>query len=152
QPARKRLLGRGYGQRIVVDPLPSDGVLPYADFFANEIVVAGPHAVQPAELYRVLHPCTGRLRWSNDAEPTAQPMAAEAFARAAGAPAGEVQQGEIRRGALAGAFDWNSKTEVDQRVRWPLELLWFGGPGRERTMARHRQGLPPPVAAHGRTF
>jgi hypothetical protein len=35
----------------------------------------------------------------------------------------------VVRGKLPGAFDWDSETTCDQRVKWPLELLWFGGPG-----------------------
>lgn len=146
--ARRKLLGREYGQRIVVAEAPPDGRLPFADFFANEIIVdGGAPGIQASELYRVLHPCTGRLTLLNMPS-----NSIAAFVGQAKIPAGEVQENVIRRGRLEGAFDWNSTTDVDQRIKWPLELLWFGGPGRERTMARHRQGLPPPIAAGGRTI
>ena len=144
--ARKQLLGRGYGPQVVVHPVPADGALPYADYFANEIVVAGPLGkLQPKDIYRILHPCTGRLWFAN-----MTPAAVADFIRAAGIPAGEVKGQVVQRGPLPGAFDWNSTNKVDQLVKWPMELLWFGGPGRERTIARHRTGMPPPVAAHGR--
>jgi outer membrane protein assembly factor BamB len=155
--ARRSLLGQGYGRSIVVHPIPADGMLPYADFFANQIVVVGDAGgVRPDELYRVLHPCTGTLRLVG-----MSPDAIADFARQAGAcplflrDAGEGHELEtalFRRGPLPGAFDWDSTDEVDRRVKWPLELLWFGGPGSQRTMARHRQELPPSVAAFGRVL
>lgn len=146
--ARQKLLGPEYGQRIVVQAKPTDGWLPFADYFANEIVIAGSlTGIDAAELYRVLHPCTGRLTFT---EPQAVKIAE--FAKQAGIPANEIVATGIARGPLPGAFDWNVKNNVDERIKWPLELLWFGGPGRERTMARHRKGLPPPIPAHGRTI
>jgi outer membrane protein assembly factor BamB len=174
--ARRSLLGQGYGRSIVVHPIPADGVLPYADFFASQIVVAGDASgVRADELYRVLRPCTGTLRLTG-----MSPNAIADFARRAGIPAGGekgdwlllppsssasgtlpaakgacpllLETALFRRGPLPGAFDWDSGDEVDRRVKWPLELLWFGGPGSQRTLARHRQDLPPPVAAFGRVF
>jgi outer membrane protein assembly factor BamB len=53
-----------------------------------------------------------------------------------------------RRGKLPGALDWDSETKTDQRVKWPLELLWFGGPGSKRTGSGSRA----PVAAGGRNL
>jgi hypothetical protein len=90
---------------------------------------------------------TGHLTFT---EPQAAKIAE--FAKQAGIPAAEIVPTGIARGPLPGAFDWNVKSNVDERIKWPLELLWFGGPGRERTMARHRKGLPPPIPAHGRTI
>jgi len=146
--ARKQLLNQGYGQKIVVQTLPSDGKLPFADYFANVVIVDGnPAGIRPDELYRVLHPYTGVLRW-----PKATPAEFENFVKYAQIDSAEVDRKYqvIQRAGLRGAFDWNSQNEVDERVKWPLELMWFGGPGRERTMSRHKQGLPPPLAAHGR--
>lgn len=148
QVARQKLLAQDYGQRIVVQAKPTDGWLPFADYFANEIVIDGSlKGIDAAELYRVLHPCTGRLTFTS---PQAAVIAD--FAKQAGIPASEIVATGIARGPLPGAFDWNVKNNVDERIKWPLELLWFGGPGRERTMARHRKGLPPPIPAHGSTI
>lgn len=148
--ARKRLLDQGYGTGIVVHAAPSDGRLPYADFFANTVVAAGDGGcVAPAELYRILHPCSGRMYLLDGG-------AAGAFVKQAGIPQEEFKTGAgcgvVSRGPLAGAFDWNTKNEADERVRWPLEMLWFGGPGRDRMLNRHNASYPPPVPAHGRFF
>ncbi len=150
--ARKRLLGGPYGTGVVVHAVPPDGRLPYADYFANRVVVdGGAGGVAPAELRRVLHPCSGRMHLLHlGAE------AADALLRQAGVPAGEAKADggcvTATRGPLPGAFDWNTTADTDERVRWPLELLWFGGPGRDRMQARHATGYPPPIPAHGRVF
>jgi outer membrane protein assembly factor BamB len=149
--ARRQLLGRAHGQGVTVHEVRTDGMLPYADFAANLVVVAGESGVQPHELYRVLHPCGGVLRFVG--MPAAQ---ATALARQAGAPQAEIADGDggvaITRAGLEGAFDWNSPGDLDQRVKWPLELLWFGGPGKDRMLSRHAKGYPPPVPASGRVF
>jgi outer membrane protein assembly factor BamB len=147
---RRRLLGRGYGARLVIHRVSRDGLLPYGDYFANRVLIVGkPGAVRPEEIYRVLHPCTGRLDFLGLSR-----SAAEAFCRRVGIEDGALRaEGKrlyVTRPPLKGAFDWNTKDEVDARVRWPLEMLWFGGPGRARMTARHRQGLPPPIPGHGR--
>ena len=147
--ARARLVRQGvYGRSIVVHATPADGTLPYGDYFADDVLVVGDASpIRPSELYRVLRPLSGRLALEN--------MTAEqrlAFVRRAGIPAEEFDGQAVTRGRLAGAFDWDSEAMVDQRVSWPLELLWFGAPGRQRILSRHRADLPPPVPAAGRTF
>jgi outer membrane protein assembly factor BamB len=150
--ARKRLLGYGYGSRIVVHSTPADGVLPYADFFANVVMVGGESAgLKPEELYRVLQPCGGRMYFPG--------TAAASIGRtleAAGIPSKELVTNHgaphVVRGPLEGAFDFNSTIKTDQRLKWPLELLWFGGPGRDRMLHRHGRTYPPPIPAHGRVF
>ncbi len=147
--ARARLVRQGvYGRHIVVHQAPADGALPYADYFADEVLVAGrTSAIHPSEVYRVLRPISGRMTFAGmtDAE------IAE-FVRRAGVPEGEFDGRTVARGRLEGAFDWNSEAAVDGRVSWPLELLWFGGPGRQRVLSRHRSDLPPPVPAAGRVY
>ncbi len=147
--ARARLVRQGvYGRSIVVHATPADGSLPYGDYFADEVlVVGGAQRIRPSEIYRVLRPLSGRLEWMNT---TAEQR--EAFVRQAGIPAEEFDGRVVVRGRLDGAFDWDSQTVVDQRVSWPLELLWFGAPGRQRVLSRHRADLPPPVPAAGRAF
>lgn len=150
--ARQNLLGRGCGARVTVHQTPADGVLPYSDFFANVVIVCGKGGgLQPEELYRVLAPCTGKMYF-----PGAAVSAMAASLEAAGIPAKELVTGpgapHVVRGPLEGAFDWNSTIKTDQRIKWPLELLWFGGPGRDRMLHRHGRSFPPPIPAHGRVF
>ena len=150
--ARQRLLGHGLGARVVIHQTPADGVLPYADFFANIVIVGGNGGgLQPAELYRVLQPCTGKMYF-----PGAVATAMAASLEVAGIPAKELVTNRgvpyVARGPLEGAFDWNSTIKTDQRLKWPLELLWFGGPGRDRMLHRHGRTYPPPIPANGRVF
>ncbi|MCF7675454.1 MAG: PQQ-binding-like beta-propeller repeat protein [Akkermansiaceae bacterium] len=150
--ARQRLLVHGYGTRVVVHQTPPGGKLPYADFFANVVIIAGQTGrIEPAELYRVLQPCTGRMYF-----PGAAAGGMAASLEVAGIPATELVTTTgvpcVVRGPLEGAFDWNSKYQADQRLKWPLELLWFGGPGRDRMLHRHGRTYPPPIPANGRIF
>lgn len=150
--ARRRLLGNGYGSGVVVHQVPADGMLPYGDYFANMVVVTGSGGgVQPEELYRVLQPYSGRMVF-----PGAAPESMAATLEVAGIPATELVAGPgvpyVARGPLDNAFDWNSTQKTDQRLKWPLELLWFGGPGRARMLNRHGRHYPPPIPAHGRVF
>ena len=132
-----------YGQRIHVQLVPGLGRLPFASYFANAVVVANPVAgLVGQELYRVLRPCGGMLLG-----PGLPPAGAEALAKNIDALPGEA----VRRGRLPGALDWDSKYTVDQRVKWPLRLLWFGGPGPALVMDRKRfTSIGPP--AYGRYF
>lgn len=150
--ARRALLARNYGRGITLHATPADGSLPYADYFANLIAVDGDTGgIDPRELYRALHPCTGRMIFTGMPADAALKLAAQC-----GAQTGEIRNEggtvSIERGPLPGAFDWNSPTKVDERIRWPLELLWFGGPGRDRMTARHARGAPPPLPANGRVI
>ncbi len=146
--ARARLVREGiYGRSIVVHEVPDDGTLPYGDYFADEVLVVGGGDIHPAEVYRILRPLTGRMRF---ADMTDEQIAA--FVRQAGIAEREFDGRVVVRGPLEGAFDWNSEAAVDDRVSWPLELLWFGGPGRQRILSRHRADLPPPVPAAGRVY
>src|SRR5262249_60887929 len=66
----------------------------------------------------------------------------------------------IRRpGALPGSANWthehadaaNTRFSRDQRIKAPLGLLWFGGPGHQGILPRHGHG-PMPQVAGGRLF
>ena len=138
-----------HGLRIaVVEPgtLSSRALPPY---FANMVVVVGAvDAAAQKDLYRVLRPCGGvmaMLGLSSDQR--------KAVVREAGVPAKEVQSRGgstlVVRGKIEGAFDWDSEVTCDQRLKWPLELLWFGQPG-PAEMANRHLGPPMPVAANGR--
>ncbi len=150
QRLREKLLASTalYGSRVHVQVVPDLGRLPFADYFANAIVVAGPvPGLSAAELYRVLRPCGGLLLCPG--LPAAQ---AEALVRATGAAASELSRaGQVVRGRLPGAMDWDSKFALDQRVKWPLRLLWFGGPGPAQVMDRKQFTDIGPVA-NGRLF
>ncbi len=139
------------GSRIAVQYLAGGSDLPYTSYFANLVVVCGEaEELSGEELYRVLRPCGGVMCFTSAGRARAEELLRE----------GDVPAEEIRpwadsvtvvRGKLPGAFDWDSEVTCDQRVRWPLELLWFGGPGPARMSDRH-WGSPTPVAANGRYF
>ncbi|MDP7010654.1 MAG: PQQ-binding-like beta-propeller repeat protein, partial [Verrucomicrobiota bacterium] len=125
--------------------------LPYADYAFNIITTTGEIASErAAEMLRVLRPAGGVLYVDNPTTDVAKQIEADLLK--AGATTSRLQRlGKdliYRRGKLAGALDWDSKNKTDQRVKWPLELLWFGGPGSKRTGG----GSRPPVAAGGRNF
>ena len=163
---RKRLVEKEsvYGSNLNVQHLEDTARLPYASNFANLIVVCANMAkLSGKELYRVLRPCGGLMCF-----PDASREDVETLFKEADVPEGELSlDGEsivLVRGKLSGAFDWNSKVTTDQRVKWPLELSWFGGPGPAR-MALHRQwpvgkpsngnwclAPPTPAVANGRYF
>ena len=61
---REKLLAQTiyYGNRVQVQTVKRLDQLPFAQFFANAVIVAGPaQGVYAKELYRVLHPCGGLL-------------------------------------------------------------------------------------------
>ena len=140
-----------YGTRITVQHLADHNTLPYAPYFANLVVVSGKaDDIPAAELYRVLRPCGGRMAFVGGDRALTEKWIQEALI-----PKSEVvaQDGTLAvvRGKLPGSFDWDSTVTTDQRVRWPLEMLWFGGPGPSRMVARHWKA-PTPVFANGRFF
>jgi outer membrane protein assembly factor BamB len=65
----------------------------------------------------------------------------------------------VRQGPLPGSADWthehadaaNTRVSKDTRVKTPLGLLWFGGPGNEAILPRHGHG-PQPQVVDGRLF
>ena len=143
-----------YGTRVAVQHLGDLSALPYPQYFANLLVVAeAPAELSGKELYRLLRPCGGVLCFPGlDGATTAK------LVRQAEVPDGEARgEGDsliVVRGKLPGAFDWDSTVPCDERVKWPLRLLWFGAPGPARILDRHAAHLrgKPPVAANGRYF
>ncbi len=163
--ARERLARAGvYGDRVAVH-VGKLGETRYAEYFANLVVVSDPAVVladstAAQELYRLLRP------WGGTAFVFAagKTGAVAAAFRAAGAPASEVQvDGEdavrVVRGPLPGAGAWThaygdagrSSASTDTRVKLPLEMLWFGGPGPAKIVSRHWRS-PAPLFAGGRLF
>ena len=150
--ARRELLdthipGRG---QISVQQDVEGKPLPFSDFAFNLIVTKGDVAAErAAELYRVLRPAGGVLYVDNPVTGVRSQLASlikRELWKLNLRPASESLV--YRRGKLPGALDWDSESLTDQRVKWPLELLWFGGPGAKRTGG----GSRPPIAAGGRDF
>jgi outer membrane protein assembly factor BamB len=139
-----------HGSRIHVFAAPKDGRLPFTQYFANAVLVAGDTgAVPAAELYRLLRPCGGILLSPGLSRP-----AMSALSRASGAPAAEIHEQEdlsIVRGPLPGALDWDSPHATDRHLRAPLRPLWFGGPAPMEFYDRIAT-YPHMLAANGRYF
>ncbi|MDA0840622.1 MAG: PQQ-binding-like beta-propeller repeat protein [Planctomycetota bacterium] len=150
ETSRQRFLNSNlYGTRISVRHLENSAELSLPDFFANLVVVAGNSLELSADLYRVLRPCGGVMCFTGSSLPQQ-----EQFIREAKIPDSEVRKDErgyiITRGKLPGALDWDSEAANDQRLKWPLELAWFGGPGPARMANRHQAFMP--AVANGRYF
>ena len=169
QTARENLDAAGLqGTRVIIDR-GDLSKLPYANHFANLVVsetmlVSGELAGSPAEILRVVKPwggvvCLGR------------PAGAEKALDAAALRAwlGNIEAFEIqpdtggwllaRRGAMPDSGAWthqyadsgNTACSMDERVRGPLGVLWFGRPGPEQMVERHARAAAP-VAMDGRMF
>ena len=153
QAARHDLLGQtnpGQG-KVTVQQYIRGAPLSYADYAFNIIVVTGAVASErSAELLRVLRPAGGFLYIDKVTADVSKQVETDLLEE--GVTTNQIRRvGKAliyRRGKLAGALDWDSKNKTDQRVKWPMELLWFGGPGSKRTGG----GSRPPVAAGGRNF
>ncbi|MFQ6096416.1 MAG: PQQ-binding-like beta-propeller repeat protein [Armatimonadota bacterium] len=166
--AREMLDAAGlYGVRVVVHGgTPRN--LPYADYFANLIVVdeqtlGGARRWSGRELYRVLHPYGGIAYVAPASATSANVGAMRRRLREAGIPADEIRAARravlVVRGKLPGADEWThpygdagrSAASKDRLVRLPLTVLWFGRPGPARMVSRHWRA-PTPVFADGRLF
>ena len=161
QKARDLLLRKrsATGGQVSVQTHDPGKPLPFADYAFNLIATTSSMAVEQAvELHRVLRPAGGLLYVDQATTEVKQALTPFVNSKSQTTSSTAVTPGRIRirddgsliyqRSKLAGAFDWDSKTNTDQRLKWPLELLWFGGPGSKRT----GQGSRPPVAAGGRNF
>ena len=148
---REKLVARTnlYGSRVHVATVSRIDRLPFAQYFANAVIVAGalPAQAMGPEIHRVLRPCGGVLLM-----PGLKPADADALAKACVEKTNDARVLEspagvaVVRGKLPGAHDWDSR-EADRLVRWPLRPLWFGGPGTEQT-----QGGDGPIVAAGRYY
>ncbi len=147
------LLGSRVAVRVAEHPARSN--LP--SYFADLVVVSGKtKGISAKECYRVLRPCGGALCFVDlDA------AAMKAFINDTGVPDREVDQSGdlVVRGKLPGSGEWRypwadggrSGVGAESRVRFPLALLWFGGPGPGRLVDRHLMGSSP-VSVNGRVF
>lgn len=140
-----------YGSRVQVQTVDRQDRLPFAQYFANAIIVSGPlQGWSAKDLYRMLRPCGGVLCFTGS-----DPAAAEAFLRETGGPANEIRTSAtgayLVRGRLPGALDWDSDLVSDQRAKWPLRMLWFGGPSTAQ-VTDLKNGNARAPAAYGRYF
>ncbi|MHC4503206.1 MAG: outer membrane protein assembly factor BamB family protein [Planctomycetota bacterium] len=153
-----------YGVRVSVQH-GSYRRLPYADYFANLVVLdeslAGDiGSCSAGELYRVLHPYDGVACIATGRSDAAT---VTKWLLDAGVPAKEISAGDgtvrVVRGEPPGAGSWThqyadagrSGASTDTIARLPLRTLWFGGPGPARMVSRHFRG-PPPLFSRGRMF
>lgn len=112
-----------YGLEVTVEHLASFEKLPYPPYFANVVVVNRmPTGLPMEEIKRIQRPCGGIV----------------------------IAGGKVDvRGKLPGAFDYDSEVTCDQRVKWPLEMQWFGEPGPMNTQGK---GSNPPIPVNGITL
>jgi len=167
--ARQLLDAAGlYGVRVTIHQ-GALSELAYPHYFADLVVLGEGFAGElddrsARELYRVLRPCGGAAYLALPTDRGDVSVAALRRAlQAAGVPDAEIRVSEaaiqIVRGPLPGAGAWTSAhadagksgCSSDEIVKWPLKLLWFGGPGPARIISRH-YGPSPPVSANGRLF
>ncbi|MFC1497596.1 PQQ-binding-like beta-propeller repeat protein, partial [Verrucomicrobiota bacterium] len=136
--------------------------LPYNPYFANLIVWGDTigssiDKLSASELYRVLRPYGGtaiQLANSDSVKSTT------AWLKAGGVADDEVSNGsfgvKVKRGKIPGSREWThshanigrTASSEDEAVKFPLGVLWFGGPGPERIVERHARA-PVPVFAGG---
>ena len=116
-----------YGSRIHVHYVSPGVRMPFAQYFANTVIVVGGKPGFPAdELNRLLRPRGGILLFAGEGVKSV-------------------------RGKLPGALDWDSEKLIERRVKWPLRPIWFGGPGPARMFSRKYRNSTLAFAA-GRYF
>jgi outer membrane protein assembly factor BamB len=127
--ARHKLAAAGLYGRVVVQDLTDAEKLPFTDYLFNLVIrdgTAGP-PVPPAEAKRVLRPYGGVGIWNIAGKDV------------------------YRSGPLAGAGAWthfyadpgNTACSMDERVKGPLALQWFGQPGPREMIDRHHRTVAP---------
>jgi len=134
--ARKKLDDAGlYGARVVVEPWSLESRPPY---FANLVVTSKQKGIERTRLERVLRPCGGALVTLD----------------------GLTKKFEIEiRGELEGAGVWthqygnpqNTACSMDQKVKGPFGVQWYGEPGPVEIVDRHGRAASP-VSIDGRVF
>ena len=143
--ARSRLEEAGYwGTRVVVEPWD---ISELPDFFANLVVsegrlTTGQNTLPAKQIMRVLRP-GGGIAMLGHREPDAR----------------TISWRKTIRKILSGTGSWthlygnpqNTGSSGDERLKGPLEVLWFGEPGPIGMVDRHFSGVPP-LAMNGRLF
>ncbi len=135
--------------------------------YMASLIVCLPGSVKPPDItghirqvYATLRPYGGTAVWELD--PSGKELLS-ASGRAAQLPDQLQIKGSTgilsRSGALSGAGTWTSQNgdagntlvSVEERVKTPLGLLWFGGPPNRGVLPRHGHG-PTPQVIGGRLF
>jgi outer membrane protein assembly factor BamB len=132
------------GKRVVVEPWDLETLPPY---FANLVVSdgmvsTGRSSATESEILHVLRPCGGASLTCSS--PTA--------------PGGREWKSFVR-GPLKGAGSWtqlyanggNTACSMDERVKGPFGVLWYGEPGSLDLIDRHGRACGP-LSADGRVF
>ncbi len=143
--------------------------LPCSDYFANLIVsdtiaAEGRVVGSAREMLRALRPCGG-VALIGQPPGAARPLDVGKLKTWLGErPDVEVVQtrgvwAKVTRGPLPGAGDWthqygdpgNSGSSMDELVRAPFSLLWFGRPGMAKVVDRHARAASP-LYINGKLF
>ena len=167
--ARRNLFNAGiYGSRVMVATWDLSEL---PDYFANLIVdersvMEGEEIKFMAELSRILRPTGGVLVSNLIKGQNGRPVSAKEWMDAVDPSA---EDGTLRhlergwtlyqRGPLKGAGSWNglygnaenTGSSVDELVKGPMGVLWYGEPGSEFMLDRHARAASP-LAVHGRLF
>lgn len=142
---REKILANSnwYGTRITVLHVKPDTSLPFAHFIAN-VVILTKVPERPAEFYRILAPCGGLLLAPGLGKSARSLLIA-------GTPDDQLDLTDpdlpfLLRGQLLDTRDFN-RAQPERRVKWPLQVLWFGGPNPADIGSEIYAG--PPAVAYG---
>lgn len=161
---RERLDAAGYlgvrGQ-VYVDSMQP---LPFNPYIADLVVFgtsmgSGPNQVSADEIYRITRPCGGIAYGLTDAagkQPVEQWLLSAVSEAELKTAAGGVM---VRREPIPGSGDWShpqgnvgrTGSSDDDVAKIPMSLLWWGGPGSARGLARHEYP-PVPLYCNGRMY
>ena len=174
EAARKALDAVGlYGVRVCVEQCALSNV-PYSDYFANLIVsesalISGEPPGDAGETFRMLKPMGGVAYLGQPAQAAhnTNGLTASRLRRwlsASGADDWRLVKkaglwAKVVRGPLPGAGRWthqyaepgNTSCSDDRLVKYPLGVLWFGGPGPAKMPNRH-ENWAAPLSVNGRLF
>ena len=160
-----------YGSRIVVE---NWGLTELPDYFADlivseEMMLSGEMDNSAGEMFRVLKPYGGVAYFGQPFETSDKTHLLDEkrlleWLSRSGARDPEIVRenglwARFVRGKLEGSGSWteqygnpqNTACSMDQLVKGPLGVLWFGEPGPEKMVERHAKAASP-VSINGRLF